>query len=241
MRYFFVLFGMVVLLGLTFLVFSHPAAAAISYSTEAAITPMPDSDRYRVDVTVSRLFQKNGRLVEEVVGRPRIDSSEGCGATFHQGPSPGTPEYTTQDNLTVDVSWPYPNESGTALCAVIVKHGDTVVSKSKLQLRIIGPGRMPLILSAQNVDPNSVQVKMDKSTAYVSLKFSGKTEAEARKLSIDNFGNQVQIRDGAGQIVDVVDAGHVAGAYDGIGLALPYNTADEAQRVAKALKGLAAK
>jgi hypothetical protein len=174
--------------------------------------------------------------VEEVVARPKIESSLGCGASFYQGPSPGTPNYGNQDNFRVDVSWPYPNESGTAFCTVFVKHGDTVVSKSKLQLHILGPGRVPLVLSAQNVDPNSVQVSTDKSSAYVLLKFAGKTENEARKLTIDNFGNQVWIQNAAGQTVDVVAAGHIAGADDGLGLALPFDTAGEAQRVANVLK-----
>jgi hypothetical protein len=241
MKYFLTLFSVVILFSVALIAFSHTAATTASYSTEATITPMADNGQYKVDVSISHLVQKNGRLVEEVVARPRIQSNQGCAASFYQGPSAGTPGYGTQDNFSVDVSWPYPNESGTAFCTVLVKHGDTVVSKSKLQLQIVGPGRVPLILSAQNVDPNSVQVSMDKSTAYVLLEFAGKTDGEARKMAIDNFGNQAQIRNAAGQIVDVVDGGHVAGAYNGIGLALPYDTADEAQRVANVLKGLAIK
>ena len=240
MKYFVALLGIIVLLSIAFIAFSH-AAIATNYSTEATITPLADKGQYRVDVSVSRLGQIHGRLAEDVVARLRIESNLGCGGSCYQGPSPGTPAYGTQDNFKMDVSWPYPNESGTAFCTVLVKHGDMVVSKSKLQLQIVGPGRLPLVLSGRNIDANSVQVSMDKSTVYVLLKFAGKTEDEARKMIIDNFGNRVQIRNAAGQIVDVVDAGHVAGAYDGIGLALPYDTAEEAQRVASVLKGLAAK
>ena len=236
MRYFLALLSIVVLLSIAFIAFSHATTAA-SYSTEATITPLADKGQYKVDVIVSRLVQQNGRLVEEVVARPRLESNQGCAASFYQGPAAGTPGYGTQDSFKVDVSWPYPNESGAAFCTVLVKHGDTVVSKSKLQLQIAGPGRVPLTLSAQNVDPNSVQVSMDKSTAYVLLKFAGKTDGEARKMTIDNFGNQVQIRNASGQIVDVVDGGHVAGAYNGIGLAVPYDSAEEAQRVAGVLNG----
>ena len=240
MKYFLIVLGMAALLGIALLASSPPSANA-AYSTEATITPLADKGQYKVDVTISRLTQAHGRLAEEVIARPQIESNLGCGASFYQGPSHGTPGYKTQDNFRVDVSWPYPNESGTAFCTVLVKHGETVVSKSKLQLSIVGPGRTPLVLSARNLDANSIQVETDKSTSYVLLKFAGQSGDQARKTVISNFGNQVQIRDAAGQIVDVINAGHVAGAFNGVGLAIPYDTADEAQRVAHVLKGLAAK
>jgi hypothetical protein len=78
--------------------FSYAATAA-SYSTEATITPLPDNGQYRVDVRVSRLVQKDGRQVEELIARPRILSGVGCGASFYQGLQPGNPDYQNEDNV----------------------------------------------------------------------------------------------------------------------------------------------
>lgn len=151
-------------------------AAAASYSTEATIAPLPDKGQYKVEVRVSRLVNQGGKLVEELIAQPSILSGLGCPASCYQGLQPRNPDYQKQDSVSVDVSWPYPSESGVAFCAVTVKHGDEVVSKSRLQLQIIGKGRVPLILSAQNVDPKSVRVAEERSSVYVLVEFSGKTE-----------------------------------------------------------------
>ena len=85
-----------------------------------------DDGTYYVVVRVSELTQRHGKTVERVISEPRIQSAPGVPATLYVGDK--------KENVTVDVSWPYPNESGTASCVVVVKHGDEVVSKSKLQL-----------------------------------------------------------------------------------------------------------
>jgi len=215
--------------------FSYAAKAA-SYSTEATITPLPDKWQYQVDVRVSRLVQKDGRQVEELIARPRILSGVGCGASFYQGLQPGNPDYQNEDNVRVNVSWPYPKESGMAFCTVVLKHGDEVVSESKFQLQITGPGREPLVLSPQIVDPKSVRVETDKSRSitYVLLEFSGKTVKEARAMAIENLGNKVQVLDAGGR---TIENGVISGTYKEIGVALSYDSKDKAQRVADILDG----
>lgn len=210
-------------------------AAAAPYLTEATITPIPDKGQYRVDVRISRLIQQDGKQVEELVARPRITSGLGCPASFYQGPQPAQPEYQTEDNVRVDVSWPYPKESGLASCTVIVKHGDELESESKMQLKITGPGREPLILSPRNVDGKTVRVATDKSkSTFVLLEFEGKTPEEAKAMAIENLGNNVQIEDASGR---VVGSGVVGGTYKDIGLALRYDSEAEAKRAANALEG----
>lgn len=211
------------------------AATAAPYLTEATITPLLDKGQYRVDVRVSRLIQKDGGQVEEVVGRPRILSGVGCPASFYQGLQPADPNYQNEDNIRVDVSWPYPKESGLAFCTVTVKRGDELESESKLQLKITGPGRAPLVLSPGVVARKSVRVETDKSgsRSYVLLEFDGKTPAEAKAMAIENLGNKVQIQDARGH---VVGSGFISGTYHDIGLALSYDSEDEAKLVAGALE-----
>jgi hypothetical protein len=227
-HYFALLIGAVAIL-------SYGADAA-SYSTEATITPLPDSGQYRVDVRVSRLVQQDGRTVEELVAKPRLLSVMGCRASLHQGLNSANPGYQNEDNVSVDVSWPYPDESGVAYCTIVVRHGDQVASRSKLQLQVRGKGRVPLVLTPQDVDPKSVQVETDKSrdTAFVLLEFRGKTRKEARAMAVENLGNHVKIQDAAGR---VVGSGMISGTYKDIGLALRYNSEAEARRVAGALEG----
>jgi hypothetical protein len=212
-------------------VLSYNASAA-SYSTEAIMTPLMAKGQYTVDVQVFRLTEQNGQSVEELIAKPKIISWLGCAASLYQGSQTNSPDYQTQENISVDVSWPYPSESGTAFCTVIIKLGDEVVSKSKLQLQITGEGRVPLILSSQNVDPKSVRVEVLKGSAYVLLQFGGKTEEEARKLAIENLGNQTQICDAVGKIVE---SGLISGTYKENGLALQYDNEAQARRVASTL------
>jgi hypothetical protein len=136
--------------------------------------------------------------------------------------------------VTVDVSWPYPNESGTALCAVVIKRGDKAVYKSRLQLQVEGPGRTPLIVAARDVDPKSVRVVDEKSTTYVLLEFTGKTKEEVKKLANENYGNKVQVRDSQGR---VTEGGLSFGTYKEIGMALHYESKSEAEHVASILRG----
>jgi hypothetical protein len=213
-------------------VLSYTAFAA-SYSTEATITPLMDKGEYKVDVRISRLVEQDGKLVENLISEPRIRSGLGCAASYYQGLQPTNPDYQKQENFSIDVSWPYPNESGVAFCTIVVKQGDKVVSKSRLQLQITGKGRVPLVLSSQNVDPKSVKVEVEKKDSYVLLKFGCKTDEESRKISVENLGNQAEVRDAAGQVVG--SGFFPGGAYDGIGLALQCKSEDEARRLANTL------
>jgi len=218
-------------------VLSYTAVAA-SYSTEATLTPLTDEGKYKVDVRVSRLVEQDGKLVEKLIAQPRILSGLGCPASCYQGLQPANPDYQKQENVSVDVSWPYPSESGVAFCTVIVKQGDEVVSKSRLELQIVGKGRAPLILSTQNVDPKSVRVVVEKSSVYLLLEFGGKTVEEAGKIAVENLGNQAQVQDAAGH---AVEGGFISGTYKENGLALQYKSEDEARRVAGILEAETAK
>ena len=111
-----------IIIGAT-VVLSHAAVAA-SYSTEATITPLMDKGEYKVDVRISRLVERDGKLVEKLISKPRIQAGLGCAASYYQGLQPTDPDYQKQENFSVDVSWPYPNESGVAFCTVVVKQGD---------------------------------------------------------------------------------------------------------------------
>lgn len=193
-----------------------------------------DEGELNVDVRVSRLVERKGRFVEELVAAPRIKTAPGVPATLYQGLQASDPNYSLSESVTVDVSWPYPNESGTAFCAVSVKQGDQVVSKSKLQLKIEGPGRVPLILAVQDVDPKSVRVGEEKLENYVLLELAGKTSQEVKKLAIENYGNKVQVRDPHGRLTE---GGLSFGTYHEIGLALQYKSEDEAKQVASILRG----
>jgi hypothetical protein len=221
---------------ITFLFVSTLTLAAIAadvyYSTVATIAPLMDKGQYKVDVRVSRLVEQDGKFVEKLIAQPRLLSGLGCPASLYQGLQPSNPDYQKQENVSVDVSWPYPDESGVAYCTVTVKLGDKLVSKTKVELQIIGKGRVPLILSTQNVDSKSVRVVVKKPNVYVLLEFGGKTEEEARKVAVENLGNQAQVRDAAGH---VVESGFISGTYQEIGLALEYKSEDEARRVASIL------
>ena len=115
-------------------------AVAAAYSTEATMSLQKDEGTYNVVVRVSQLVERDGKLVEQLISQPRIKSAPGVPATLYTGSQPSNPNYANEDNVTVDVSWPYPNESGTALCAVVIKRGDKLVYKSRLQLQVEGPG-----------------------------------------------------------------------------------------------------
>ena len=193
-----------------------------------------DEGELNVDVRVSQLVDHGGKPVERLVCAPRVKTAPGVPATLYTGPGRTDPSYANEDNVTVDVSWPYPNESGTAFCAVTIKRGDEVVSKSKLQLKIEGPGRVALVVAAKDVDPKSVRVVDEKSQTYVLLEFAGKTREEVKKLAVENYGNKVQIRDLEGRLTE---GGLSFGTYHETGMALHYHSRNEAEQVASLLRG----
>ena len=208
--------------------------SASSYSTEATVSLQKDEGTLNVDVRVSRLVEQDGRSTEQLVAAPKIKTAPGVPATLYTGLQPADPDYASKENVTVDVSWPYPNESGTAFCGVTIKRGSEVVSKSKLQLKIEGPGRVPLVVAAQDIDPKSVEVVDEKTLTYVLLEFAGKTREEVRKLAIENYGNKVLIRDLQGRLTE---GGLSFGTYHATGMTLHYNSRKEAEQVASLLRG----
>ena len=178
--------------------------------------------------------RRTGRSKEQLIAAPKIKTAPGVPATLYTGLQPTDPNYAKEENVTVDVSWPYPNESGTAFCVVTIKLGTQVMSKSRLQLEVEGPGRVPLILAVQDVDPKSVRVAEEKSQNYVLLELAGKSPQEVKKLAIENYGNKVQVRDPHGRLTE---GGPSFGTYHEIGLALQYKSEDEAKQVASILRG----
>ncbi|MEY2411085.1 MAG: hypothetical protein QOF48_3755 [Verrucomicrobiota bacterium] len=121
----------------TFITAAFPLLAA-SYSTEATITQHNEQNTYEVIVRVAHLVEKDGKLTEELVARPKIQAGLGTPASMYVGLQPTHLNYQNEDNVTVDVSWLKAGDSGTAFCSVTVRRGDKVVSKSKLQLKVEG-------------------------------------------------------------------------------------------------------
>jgi hypothetical protein len=211
-----------------------PVTIAATYCTDATMSLQKEEGIYNVVVRVSELIEKDGKVTERLIGEPRIQSSPGVPATLRSGVEPGDPNYSHEENLIVDVSWPYPNESGTAFCTVVIRRGDSIVSKSRLQLKIEGSGRVPLILAVNDVNPDSVKVTEEKSENYVLLEFAGKTRQEVKKLAADNYGNKVQIRDPQGRLTE---GGLSFGTYHEIGLTLQCKSENEAKHVASIFRG----
>jgi hypothetical protein len=114
-------------------------AFAASYSTEATMTRQKDKDTYTVIVRVSRLVERDGKFTEQLFAKPTIISKPGHPATMYQGLQAPNPDYQKEENVSVDVAWPEAGKSGFADCTVIVKLGDKIVSKSKLQVTVSEP------------------------------------------------------------------------------------------------------
>ena len=208
--------------------------AADSYSTDATMWLQEAEGTLQVEVRVSRLTEQGGKVVEELIEAPRITTAPGVPASLHCGPKPGDSSFTNRENVSVEVSWPYPKESGVAFCAVTVSWGNVVVSKSRLQLRVEGPGRKPLVIAAQDVDPKSVQVVEEKPLHFVLVEFRGKSKDEVKKLALENFGNRVQVRDAEKR---VTEAGVAGGRYRETGIVLHYKVKAEADHAAGVLRG----
>ena len=215
-----------------------PAVVAANYSTEATMSLQPNEGTVNVDVRVLRLVDQEGKLLEDLVSAPRIKTAPGVPGTLYTGLKPADPAYASKENVTVDVSWPYPNESGVALCAVVIKRGDNVVSKSRFQLKVEGPGRTPLIVKAQDVDPKSVRIVEEKSNIFLFLELTGKTKEEVKKLANENYGNKVHVRDLQGRMIE---GGLSFGTYKEIEMTVQYGSKDEAEHVASILRGDAPK
>jgi hypothetical protein len=87
-------------------------------------------------VCVSQLIERGGKLTEQVIARPRITSAPGVPAGLYCGLQPNQPNYKKEENIRLDVSWPESGQSGFAICTIIVKRGDDVVSKSRLKVQV---------------------------------------------------------------------------------------------------------
>lgn len=207
---------------------------AATYSTEVTMSLHEEEGSYNVDVRFMELEEKNGKLIEKLISAPRIKSTPGVPSSAYTGAASSDPDYANKENITVDVTWPYPNESGLASCVVTLKRGDKMLSRSKMQLQVNGPGRTPLILTAAEMDPKSVKVVTEKSQIYLLVEFKGKTKDDVKKLAYANFGNKVQLKDGSGQ---VTESGLAFGGYRDTGLALNFKTEEEAEKVARILRG----
>jgi hypothetical protein len=215
-----------------------PVTIAATYSTEATMSLQKEEGIYSVVVKISELTEEDGKVTERLIAEPRIQSAAGVPASLRSGVQPGNPNYSHEENVAVDVSWPYPNESGIASCVVIVRRGDIIVSKSKLQLNVEGSGRVPLILAVQDVNPKSVRVAEEKSQTYVLLELAGKTKQEVKKVAVENYGNKVQIRDLQGRLTE---GGLSLGTYHEIGMAVQCKNVEEAKNLASILRGESAK
>ncbi len=211
------------------------SASAANYSTEATISHHRTEGTYLVEVRVLELIEQNGKLTERIIAAPRIQSAPGFPASLDSGSKPGEPGYGTSESVHVDVAWPFPNESGDALCEVIVKKGPTIVARSRFQLKIEGPGRTPLMVSPQEVEPKSIRLVDDKKAGFfVLLEFTGKTKEAVKKLTVENAGNRVGVRDAKG---NVIEGGLSFGSDTALGMAILYDNKEKATQVAGILRG----
>lgn len=109
---------------------------AATYSTEATMTRQKDKGTYEVVVRVSQLIERNGKVTEELIDQPKITSSPGVPAGLHSGVQPSDRDYRKKENVSVDVSWPEAGKKDFAVCTVVVKLGDRIVSKTKMQVTV---------------------------------------------------------------------------------------------------------
>jgi hypothetical protein len=111
-------------------------AIAATYSTEATMTRQKDKGTYEVIVSVSQLVKRGDKIAEEVIARPKITSSPGVPAGLYSGLQPSDRDYTKKENVSVDVSWPEAGKRDFAVCTVVVRLGDKIVSKTKMQVTV---------------------------------------------------------------------------------------------------------
>lgn len=100
------------------------------------MTRQKDNGTYEVVVRVSHLVERNGTVTEELIDQPKLTSSPGVPASLHSGLQPSDRDYTKKENVSVDVSWPEAGKRDFAVCTVVVKLGDKIVSKSKMQVTV---------------------------------------------------------------------------------------------------------
>jgi hypothetical protein len=111
-------------------------AIAGSYSTEATMTRQKDKGTYEVVVRVSQLIDRGDEVIEELIGQSKITSSPGVPASSYSGLQSANPDYATKENISVDVSWPEIGKRDFAVCTVVVKLGEIIVSKTKTRVSV---------------------------------------------------------------------------------------------------------
>jgi hypothetical protein len=100
------------------------------------MTRQKDKGTYEVIVRVSHLVEQGGKVIEELIEQPKITSAPGVPASLHCGVQPSDRDYSKRENVTVDVSWPEAGKQDFAVCTVVVKLGDKVVSKTKTRVTV---------------------------------------------------------------------------------------------------------
>jgi hypothetical protein len=90
-------------------------------------------------------------------------------------------------------------------------------------------------VTAREVNPKSVRVVAeDPNRVFILLEFAGRTKEEVKKVAVENYGNQVLVRDLEGP---VIEGGISLGTYNEIGMSLQYKSQDEAKRAVSILRG----
>jgi hypothetical protein len=110
------------------------AKGADSYSVEATITLHKETKQYEAVGRVCKLVDRMTKQVEVVIARPSVISTMGSPGSFYVGSSRSDRNYRKLENVTMDVTWPKEGNQGFAVCTVIVKRGDRVLSKSQMQM-----------------------------------------------------------------------------------------------------------
>jgi hypothetical protein len=110
--------------------------AADSYSIEATITPLRHEGQYEAVARVCRLVDRNGVQTEELLSKPRIVSSAGETGSFYVGPDRNNSNYKKVENISMQVVWPKENQPGAAICTIVVKRGDKIVTRSRMQITL---------------------------------------------------------------------------------------------------------
>jgi hypothetical protein len=110
--------------------------AADSYSIEATIKPLLQDGQYEAVARICRLVERNGVQTEEVLSKPRIVSTAGEPGSFYVGPDRNNSNYKKVENISMEVLWPKENQPGVAICKIVVKRGDKIITRSKMEITL---------------------------------------------------------------------------------------------------------
>jgi hypothetical protein len=116
--------------------FPPACGASDSYSIEATISPLHDGRKYEAVGRICRLVDKNGAQSEEPISNPRIVSRVGEPGSFYVGPDRKSSNYKKLENIAMEVIWPEGDQPSFAVCTIIVKRGDKMIARSKLQVMV---------------------------------------------------------------------------------------------------------